>query len=74
MEAVTLSVLGGSIGIAVGVITSTLVARFAQWHTHVSLAAVSLAFVFSGLVGIFFRFWPARKAALMNPIDALRHE
>jgi putative ABC transport system permease protein len=71
---VTLSVLGGTAGIAVGLTASALIAKFAAWHTHVSAASIGMAFLFSGLVGIFFGYWPARKAAYMSPIDALRAE
>ncbi|HYL75877.1 MAG TPA: ABC transporter permease [Bryobacteraceae bacterium] len=74
VEAVTLSILGGIVGIILGVIASKLISIFAQWSTLVSPAAIMLAFVFSALVGVFFGFYPARKAALLDPIDALRYE
>ena len=74
VEAVTLSILGGVIGIVLGVIASKLISMFAQWSTLVSPGAILLAFVFSALVGVFFGFYPARKAALLDPIDALRYE
>ena len=74
VEAVTLSVLGGTIGIILGVSTSYLLTYLAQWSTKVSWAAVALAFVFSALVGIFFGYYPARKAAYLDPIEALRYE
>jgi putative ABC transport system permease protein len=74
VEAVTLSLLGGMIGIAVGLTASFLISRFAQWTTQVSPLAVTTAFVFSALVGVFFGYYPARKAALLDPIDALRYE
>ncbi len=74
VEAVTLSVLGGSIGILLGILASKLISVFAEWSTLVSPGAVLLAFVFSALVGVFFGFYPARKAALLDPIDALRYE
>ncbi len=74
VEAVTLSILGGITGILFGVATSMLISHFAGWSTLVSPTAIVLAFVFSGLVGVFFGYYPARKAALLDPIDALRYE
>jgi putative ABC transport system permease protein len=74
VEAVTLSLLGGIIGIVLGLTTSLLISHFAQWATHISMLAILLAFVFSALVGVFFGYYPARKAAFMDPIDALRYE
>jgi putative ABC transport system permease protein len=74
VEAVTLSVLGGVIGIAVGLTASLLISHFAQWSTQVSLLSILLAFAFSALVGVFFGYYPARKAAFMDPIDGLRYE
>jgi putative ABC transport system permease protein len=74
VEAVTLSVLGGIIGIIIGLAASALISHFAQWSTLVSPTAIVLAFAFSGLVGVFFGYYPARKAAMLDPIDALRYE
>jgi len=74
VEAVTLSLVGGVIGIGIGIVASKLISVFAQWSTLVSPAAILLAFLFSALVGVFFGFYPARKAALLDPIDALRYE
>jgi putative ABC transport system permease protein len=74
IEAVTLSGLGGLIGIVLGAGTAQLLAAFAQWPTLISPDAVLLAFVFSAVVGIFFGFYPARKASRLDPIDALRYE
>jgi putative ABC transport system permease protein len=74
VEAVTLSVLGGIIGIMIGVGASMLISYFAKWSTLVSPIAMLLAFAFSGLVGVFFGYYPARKAALLDPIEALRYE
>ena len=74
VEAVTLSLIGGVLGIALGLGGSYAIAYFAQWRTLVSPEAVALAFVFSAAVGVFFGFYPARQASRLNPIDALRYE
>ncbi|PWU07737.1 MAG: multidrug ABC transporter substrate-binding protein [Terriglobia bacterium] len=74
VEAVTLSILGGVVGILSGVGASLLISHFAGWNTLVSPTAIVLAFAFSGLVGVFFGYYPARKAALLDPIEALRYE
>jgi ABC-type antimicrobial peptide transport system permease subunit len=62
------------VGIILGIIASKLISLFAHWSTVVSPAAIAMAFMFSALVGVFFGFYPARKAALLDPIDALRYE
>jgi putative ABC transport system permease protein len=74
MEAVILSLIGGIIGIIVGVTASQIISKAAGWRTDVSIVSAVLAFAFSGMVGIFFGFYPAYKASLLNPIDALRYE
>ena len=74
VEAVTLSVLGGIVGILLGVGASTLISYFAKWSTLISPTAILLAFVFSALVGVSFGYYPARKAAFLDPIEALRYE
>ncbi len=74
IEAVVLSLLGGFIGVVLGIISSDIISSFAGWTTVVSPESIILAFLFSAAVGIFFGFYPARKAARLNPIDALRYE
>jgi putative ABC transport system permease protein len=74
VEAVTLSLIGGLVGILLGAITSVAVGEFAGWRTEMGAGAVLLAFGFAAAVGVFFGFYPARKAASLAPIDALRHE
>jgi putative ABC transport system permease protein len=74
VEAIMLSLSGGIIGIGLGVGGSKLISSFAAWPSLVSWDAVALAFLFSGAVGIFFGFYPARKAAQLEPIQALRYE
>jgi putative ABC transport system permease protein len=73
-EAVTLSVVGGLIGIAVGLATSKFISQKFGWTTLISTDSIVMAFVFSAAIGIFFGFYPARKAAQLDPIDALRYE
>jgi putative ABC transport system permease protein len=74
VEAVTLALAGGVIGILLGIATSLLVSHFAEWSTSVSPAAIGMAFAFSAMIGVFFGYYPARKAAMLDPIDALRYE
>jgi putative ABC transport system permease protein len=74
IEALTLSLIGGIIGIIVGVSTSVILSSFSGWPTVVSVLSILMAFSFSGFIGIFFGFYPAYKASLLNPIDALRYE
>jgi putative ABC transport system permease protein len=74
IEALTLSLIGGVIGIVVGVSTAMILSSVSGWPTVVSFLSVLLAFGFSGFIGIFFGFYPAYKASLLNPIDALRYE
>jgi putative ABC transport system permease protein len=74
IEALTLSLIGGVAGIILGVSGSKILSALAGWATVVSPLSVLLAFGFSGLVGLFFGFYPAYKASLLNPIDALHYE
>ncbi len=74
IEALTLSLIGGITGIIIGIAGSKILSMLAGWPTIVSPLSILLAFGFSGLVGIFFGFYPAYKASLLNPIEALRYE
>lgn len=74
VEAIVLSSLGGIFGILLGVGSAKLVTYFKGWTTVTSPGAIALAFTFSAVIGIFFGFYPARKAAALDPIDALRYE
>ena len=74
VEAVVLSMLGGSIGIGLGFGLSRGLTQFLMWPTAVSLDAVAMAFGFAAGIGIFFGFYPARKASALDPIEALRYE
>jgi len=74
IEAVTLSSVGGVIGIICGIATSRILSIYASWPTLISISSVVIAFLFSAAVGVFFGFYPARKAAALDPIEALRYE
>jgi len=74
IEALTLSLIGGVVGIILGISGSELLSILAGWSTIISPLSILLAFGFSGLVGIFFGFYPAYKASLLDPIEALRYE
>ncbi len=74
VEAITLSMTGGLIGVALGAAGSAMVAAFAGWETRMSPESIVLAVGFSAAIGIFFGYYPARKAAALLPIQALRYE
>jgi putative ABC transport system permease protein len=74
IEAITLSLIGGSIGIALGLGGSRAISYFAEWDTLVAPESILIAFGFAAGIGIFFGFYPARKASRLDPIEALRYE
>jgi putative ABC transport system permease protein len=74
IESIVLGVLGGLIGLAVGVIGSKVLGHFTGWETVISPAIMLISVAFSGAVGVFFGYYPARTAAQLDPIDALRYE
>src|SRR6266705_1321213 len=74
IEAVTLSSVGGLIGIVCGIGASKILSVYAHWPTLISIGPIAIAFLFSAAVGVFFGFYPARKAAALDPIEALRYE
>jgi len=74
VEAAFLSLAGGALGVALGIASAVLITQIARWPTLIQPAAVMLAFGFASLVGLFFGFYPARRASRLDPIDALRFE
>ena len=74
VEAVTLAGAGGVLGIVLGVLAARAVAQINNWPVLVSAASVLVALGFSAAVGVFFGFYPAWRAARLNPIESLRHE
>ena len=74
IEALTLCLLGGVLGIVLGVGTAVLLSRVMQWNTLISPMSIGIAFLFSAAVGLFFGIWPARRASRLDPITALRYE
>jgi len=74
VEALFLCVLGGLLGVGLGYGAAEIMTRVAQWDTVVAPSAVLIALLFSAGIGLFFGIWPARRAAILDPIDALRYE
>ncbi|MBP9948182.1 MAG: ABC transporter permease, partial [Vicinamibacteria bacterium] len=74
VESIVMGMLGGLFGIALGVASAQIIAHFTGWETVISPVVMVVAVGFSGAVGVFFGYYPARKAAALNPIDALRYE
>ena len=74
IEAVVLCLLGGLVGVLLGTGGAMAMASFADWNTEISVSSIALAFGFSALVGVLFGVWPARRAAALDPITALRFE
>ncbi|HVF72068.1 MAG TPA: FtsX-like permease family protein, partial [Chthoniobacterales bacterium] len=74
IEAISLSAVGGIIGIVIGIVAAKSIAAIKGWPSLVSPTSIVVAFFVSAGVGVFFGFYPARKAARLDPIDALRYE
>ncbi|MEI7980095.1 MAG: ABC transporter permease [Bacteroidota bacterium] len=74
IEALMISLLGGVIGITLGVVVSQVIASVLNWPVTITTQSILMSFLFSSAIGIFFGWYPARKAARLNPIDALRYE
>jgi len=74
IESIFISFIGGIIGVILGIAISLSVSRFGEWPITIAPSSIAISFLFSAVVGIFFGWYPARKAANLNPIDALRYE
>jgi len=74
IEALMISLIGGLLGVGLGILTSGVIASIMSWPVTITAQSIILSFIFSTAIGIFFGWYPARKAASLNPIDALRYE
>lgn len=74
IESILISFIGGFIGVCFGIFISNMVSRFGGWPVTITVSSIAMSFLLSAIVGIFFGWYPARKAANLNPIDALRYE
>src|SRR5206468_474858 len=74
VEAAFLALAGGALGVGLGVGSATIITQVARWPTLIQPSAIALSFGFASLVGVFFGFYPARRASQLDPVEALRYE